>query len=125
MPIITDEKGRFMPYEPTDTNRAEVKALVSFGNTQIEIAKYLNISDETLRIHYRRELDTAAIQANAAVARRLYQKAVEQDDLSAQIFWLKTRGRWRTIDNEIIINNNSIEDIQKHAERIKAAEKDY
>ena len=88
------------PHEPTDKTRAEVTALTSFGNTQEEVAMYLGICVDTLAKYYRHELDTAVIRANAQVARALYNKAVNQDDLSAQTFWLKTRGRWRTADQE-------------------------
>lgn len=88
------------PHVPTDKTRAEVAALNSFGNTQEEIALYLGICVDTLAKYYRHELDTAVIRANANVARSLYNKAVNQDDLAAQIFWLKTRGKWRTQDKE-------------------------
>lgn len=88
------------PHQPTEKTRAEVTALTSFGNTQEEIASYLGICVDTLAKYYRHELDTAVIRANAQVARALFNKAVNQDDLSAQVFWLKTRGRWRTADQE-------------------------
>lgn len=88
------------PHVPTEITRAEVIALTSFGNTQEEIAKYLGICVDTLAKYYRYELDTAVVRANAQVARKLYNKAVNQDDLSAQIFWLKTRGKWRTADQD-------------------------
>lgn len=89
------------PHEPTDKLRAEVSALTSFGVTQEEICKYIGIGCvDTLYKYYRKELDTAVIKANAMVAQSLFNKAVNQDDLSAQIFWLKTRGRWKTADKE-------------------------
>ena len=93
--------GDFKAYEPTDANRIEVKALKSFGNTHDQIAAYLEISRETLEKYYRYELDNATLIANAKVATRLFAKAVDQDDLSAQIFWLKTRARWRTRDDVV------------------------
>ena len=83
------------PHDATDKTRAEVQALSSFGNTQEEIALYLDICVDTLVKYYRKELDTAVIHANGMVARKLFNKAVNQDDLSAQIFWLKTRAKWR------------------------------
>jgi predicted transcriptional regulator len=78
--------------------RAEVTALVSFGVTQNDIAAYLDINPETLRKHYRRELDTGQIKGNAGMARRLY-KAAEEGSVPAMIFWLKVRAGWseRTI----------------------------
>ena len=88
------------PHVPTDKSRGEVMALTSFGNTKEEVAAYLGICVDTLVKYYRHELDTAVIRANAQVARALYNKAVAQDDLGAQVFWLKTRARWRTADQE-------------------------
>lgn len=70
-------------------------ALTSFGVQQMEVAVYLGISDRTLRKHYRRELDTATITANAQVARSLFKNAVDNSNVSAQIFWLKTRAGFR------------------------------
>lgn len=129
MPIEKDKvDGKFVAYEPTDIARAEVKALVSFGNTQDQIATYLDIDKKTLEKYYRRELDTAMIQANAQVAKRLFHKAVTQDDLSAQIFWLKTRARWRTADTEVDsqINEDLTKEIAKRVAEInKQSEKDY
>lgn len=113
---------------PTDKTKAEVGALTSFGNTQEEIALYLGICVDTLAKHYRHELDTAVIKANAMVARGLFNKAVQQDDLSAQIFWLKTRARWRTADSEHdqVVDKTQLKEI---AERVaamnKESEKEY
>jgi len=92
---------------PTEKTRIEVAALRSYGHTHADIAKFLNISDDCLVSHYSRELETAQIVANAEVARKLYQRAVKKDDLQAQIFWLKTKARWRTEDVETIADQNS------------------
>lgn len=81
-------------HQPTAESRAEVKALASFGVTEDEIAKYVGVTGKTLRKHYRRELDTAHIAANAQVARRLFQHATG-DSVPAAIFWMKARGGWR------------------------------
>lgn len=115
------------PHVPTDITRAEVSALTSFGNTQQEICLYLDIALETLYKYYRRELDTAVTKSNAMVAKRLFNKAVNQDDLSAQVFWLKTRARWRTTDKEEDkINVEQLADVVKRVNDLnKASEKDY
>lgn len=115
------------PHEPTEKTRSEVKLLTSFGNTQTQIATYLEIDDKTLRKYYRRELDTAAMEANAQVAKRLFQKAVINDDLSAQIFWLKTRARWRDRDNDPADDDNSKDEEIKNlrAELDAKNKKDY
>jgi len=99
--------GGLPKHEPTETTRAEVAALVSFGIPQEDIALHLDIDRSTLIHYYRRELDTAVTRANAKVANRLYNKAVNQDDLQAQIFWLKTRGKWRTADKEKEVESNN------------------
>ena len=90
-----------LPHVPTDKTKAEVNALLSFGNTQAEICSYLGITDKTFLKYYSEEMRTAVVRANAGVARKLYNKCMVNDDLQAQIFWLKTRGRWRTTDLEV------------------------
>ena len=87
------------PHIPTDKTRAEVSALCSFGITQDEISTYLDIDIKTLCKHYRRELDTGAVKANAAMAKRLFDAGVKDGSVPAMIFWLKTRARWRETDN--------------------------
>jgi transposase len=95
-----------MTHKPTPETRAQVSALTSYGITQEEICKFLDIAVATLTYHYFRELETAQTNANAEVARKLYNRAVKKDDLSAQIFWLKTRARWRTEDVDAIKDQN-------------------
>lgn len=104
------------PHRPTEITRAEVSALNSFGNTQEEIALYLGICVDTLVKYYRVELDTAVVRANAMVARKLFNKAVNQDDLSAQIFWLKCRGKWKTSEQDDTSKVNSI--VEKLADKL-------
>ena len=80
-------------HEPTAETRSNVKALASVGTTQEHIAIYLGIDVKTLRKHYRRELDTSLIIANSNVAKSLYKNA-NDGNVTAQIFWLKTKGGW-------------------------------
>lgn len=96
-------------HAPTDKTRAEVSALTSFGITQDEISTYLDIDLKTLRKHYRRELDTGTIKANAAMGKRLFDAGIKDGSVPAMIFWLKTRARWKegeegTQQNESISN---------------------
>lgn len=88
-------------HEPTEKQQAEVFALKSFGHTHEEIALHLGICTDTLEKYYREQLDTAVIRANAKIAGRLFAKA-EGGDLTAMMFWLKTRGkgRWREKDKD-------------------------
>lgn len=58
------------------------------------IAQVLQVDVKTLYKYYRRELDTARDLANAQVGGALFNKALA-GDTTAQIFWMKTRARWK------------------------------
>lgn len=86
------------PHVPTDETRAQVHALAACGTRQDNIGRFIGISHITLRKHYADELETAAIKANAEVARSLFDKATKGDGASsvtAAIFWLKARAGWK------------------------------
>ncbi|WP_244424588.1 hypothetical protein [Methylobacterium nodulans] len=91
------------PYEPTAENRKMVQAMVSYGIRQEEIATALGISTVTLRKHFRRELDVGETLANAAVANALFKAATGggPQKVTAQIFWLKTRAKWKEPPREV------------------------
>lgn len=101
-------------HEPTAETRSNVKALASVGTTQEHIAIYLDIDVKTLRKHYRRELDTALILANSNVAKSLYKNA-NDGNVTAQIFWLKTKGGWSEKKSQL-----EAELVQLEIDRIKA-----
>ncbi|HEX3576539.1 MAG TPA: hypothetical protein VHU42_18225 [Rhodopila sp.] len=92
---MAKNKGGRPRYEPTDRDRATVKALAGYGIKQDDIAKVLGIHDETLRDKFRGELDKAAIEANAAVSQSLYNMATKGANVTAAIFWLKCRAGWK------------------------------
>ena len=92
------------PHAPTPESRAQVSALYSYGITQEEIARFLSIDPKTLRLHYRDELDSAHVKANAKVGQFLFQNASgatlkdgasHSDCVRAAMFWAKTRMGWR------------------------------
>lgn len=87
-------------HEVTQKSKGEVSALVSFGFNQDQIAAHLRISVDTLYRRYKEEIETSSIKANAQVAGCLFRKATVDKDLTAMIFWLKTRARWREKDRE-------------------------
>ena len=101
-------------HEPTAETRSNVKALASVGTTQEHIAIYLDIDVKTLRKHYRRELDTALILANSNVAKSLYKNA-NDGNVTAQIFWLKTKGGWSEKKPQL-----EAELVQLEIDRVKA-----
>ena len=109
--MATPKSGKSAPHVPTEKTRAEVAALVSFGNTQEEIAGYIGIHVNTLMAHYRDELDNSVVRANAKVAAKLFRKAIDGDDIKAQIFWLKTRARWREKDDTPSVSDKIVEAI--------------
>lgn len=88
------------PHEPTDQNRLQVKTLAAVGIRHEDIAAKLGISADTLTKYYRKELDDGRVDANAVVAKSLYEQA-KTGNTSAMIFWLKTRAGWKeTMVNE-------------------------
>jgi AcrR family transcriptional regulator len=81
-------------HKPTAEQRRQVTAMRSYGTPEADIAKVLGISTPTLRKYYRAELDTAMAKSNAMVAESLFQQA-RKGNVTAMIFWLKCRARWR------------------------------
>jgi hypothetical protein len=83
-------------HKPDDKMRQQVLALAGFGMTHDQIAKVMDLSDETLRKYYRNELDIGTTKLNAQVAQNLFKIATGKDKgaVTAAIFWLKTRARW-------------------------------
>lgn len=93
---MTQKKGGRPRYEPTEKERAQCRTLAGLGIPQTDIAIVLQISEPTLRLHFRRELDAGAIEANAKVAASLFRAATDdrRPSVVAQIFWLKVRAGW-------------------------------
>ena len=78
----------------TDGMREKVQYLAGLGVPQDDIAKIIGCAPKTLRKRFREELDRGVAEANAMVAGYLFNSA-KQGNVSAQIFWLKTRAHWR------------------------------
>ena len=89
--------GQGVEHKPDDESRKIVKMLSAMGTRHEDIGSKLDITDDTLRKHYRKELDEGRIEANASVAQTLYQQA-KNGNTTAAIFWLKTRAQWREND---------------------------
>ena len=89
---------------PSESQRRQVEALAGFGIQETEIAGLIGCDPKTLRKHYRDELDHGHTKANAKVAENLFRMALGQgrEAVTAAIFWLKTRARWKeTMVNEV------------------------
>lgn len=91
---LVDVGGR-PPHEPTEKSRATVKALAAYGIPQEQIARTQDIAVKTLRLHYRDELDLGVIEANAQVAKTLFNQATKEGNTTAAIWWTKSRMGWK------------------------------
>jgi hypothetical protein len=85
---------------PSEEQRRTVEAMTSFGVPQVDIARVIGIDGDTLRKHFREEIDTGAAKANAKVGEFLFRQATGQCGdgsaaVTAAIFWAKTRMRWK------------------------------
>jgi transposase len=88
-------------HKPTDQSRLQVKTLAAVGIRYEDIASKLGISSDTLTRHYGQELDDGRVDANAQIGRSLYEQA-KAGNITAMIFWLKTRAGWRETHNHEI-----------------------
>ena len=88
-------RGGRPPHQPTDQQRATVKAMSAYGIPQHDIARVVGVHDDTLRLHYRDELDLGVIEANAKVAETLFRQATREGNTTAAIWWTKCRMGWK------------------------------
>src|SRR4051812_9398406 len=84
-------------FEPSQSQRQMVEPMAGCGVPESDIAVVIGIAPKTLRKHFRDELDTGHIKANAKVAGNLYRIAngSGREAGTAAIFWLKVRAGWR------------------------------
>jgi len=74
--------------------REKVRYLAGVGVSQDDIARIIGCAPKTLRKRFRDELDRGVAEANATMCGYLY-AAAKAGNISAIIFWLKTRAHWR------------------------------
>lgn len=87
-------------WKPSPQDRTMVETMVGYGVPQEAIGQLLGVSDDTLRKHCAAEIELGTIKANAKVAEGLYKRATfqageERSNVTAAIFWMKTRAGWR------------------------------
>jgi hypothetical protein len=87
-------------HRPDPSQRRQVEALAAYGIPEADISGVVGIDPKTLRKHYREELDLGETKANALVAGFLF-NAAKNGNVTAQIFWLKTRAKWRETPMEV------------------------
>lgn len=81
---------------PTPELRKMVKAMAGYGIPHDDICHVVGAgckTGKTLRRHYREELDTGEVNANAQVVGSLFKQAVG-GNVAAAIFWTKARMGW-------------------------------
>jgi hypothetical protein len=87
-------------HKPDPSQRKQVEAMAAYGIPESAISQAIGIDPKTLRKCYREELDLGETKANAQVAGFLF-TAARNGNVTAQIFWLKTRARWRETPLEL------------------------
>ena len=90
------------------------------GTLHRQIAKLLGLSLNTLKKHYREELDLGLARANAVVSGTLF-SAAKNGNIVACIFWMKTRGGWRETAKVEHSGGTSLEVRQVDATRLSDA----
>ena len=96
------------PYEPTAADRATVKNLTVCGYTQEQIAKCLGtvgISKNTLRKHFRRELDSSKAEVDAFATSALI-NGIKNGNTAMLIFYLKLRCGWLETTAQRFVDQN-------------------
>ncbi len=98
---------------PTKAERREVVKLISVGITQVQVAMVIRdgISKPTLEKHFRHELDTAMIKANAKIGGKIFSNAMAGCKASA-MFWAKCRMGWKEI--HVLESNPDAPFVVKH-----------
>jgi hypothetical protein len=84
-------------YQPTAADRATVKNLVVCGYPRDQIARCIGskgISENTLRKHFRRELDTSKSEVDAFATMTIIE-LMRRGNLGAACFYLKCRAGWK------------------------------
>jgi hypothetical protein len=81
-------------FKPTEDQRELVKRAAACGLTNEQVANVLGVSEATVKKYFALELHTSSDKANMAVAGALFKSAMG-GNVTAQIFWCKTRLGWR------------------------------
>ena len=88
--------------------------MAAYGIPAADIARVISVDPKTLRKCYRDELDLGETKANAQVAGFLF-SAAKGGNVTAQIFWLKTRARWHEVPTELR-HSGSIKNLDQRTE---------
>lgn len=101
---VSQKTGR-PEHKPTADSRDKVQKMSGYGVPQPMIAGVFGICENTLKKHYERELAVGKGMAAAQVGQRLYQRAFEDGDVGALIWYTKTQMGWT--DKQVVDHTSS------------------
>src|SRR4051794_33036509 len=93
-PITQEPHMARKAFVADEVTREKVRYLAGLGVPQDDIARIIGCAPKTLRKRFRDELDRGVAEANAVISGSLF-AAAKAGNIAAQIFWLKSRARWR------------------------------
>jgi hypothetical protein len=106
---------------PTAQRRIKVRRLAGYGVPQPDIARLIDTDPETLRRHYREDLDLGVAEANAKVGGWLLRRANKDSNPAAAIFWAKARMGWSDFSAEWRAMQVQQEQMQAELAALRAA----
>ncbi len=100
-------------FKPTDKERKDVAKMIAVGIPQESVAMVIRggIHKDTLRKHFRYELDTAMIKAHGKIGGKLFAMAMA-GNISSLIFYAKTQMGWK--ETQILEGNPDAPFVIKH-----------
>jgi len=105
------QHGGHNVHRPNDTTKRQVGGMALAGLDHDRISRMIGISADTLRKHYRTELEQEGLILGE-IAQNLAQRAMDGDTISS-IFYLKARAGWR--DQHVKIDQSvQVVDTAKH-----------
>lgn len=112
------------PHIADDEAKQRVWDLVMSGTPQTIIAEIMGICMETLKKHYRYQLDNAKSEAIERIAKTVYSQAVCGNEKS-QALYLKTQGASHGWVEKQVIETTATDDIKELKDSVKALEDKY
>lgn len=109
---------------PTEETRQRVADLATAGIFQYLIAQVIDIDEETLKKHYRKELDLSEPLMVERIARKVMIQALEGNEKS-QSLYLKTKGAKFGYIEKQVVENVSNDETKELKDKIIALEEKY
>lgn len=101
-----------------------VKDLAVAGIPQYMIAKVIGIDEDTLKVHYQRELDCSEPEAVERVAKTVVMQAMKGNEKS-QALYLKTKGaKYGWVEKQVIEQQGS-DETQALKDKVRELEEKY